>query len=143
MERRTEMKTIVLKGRKVYGGVAEGEALVSKSGIALCAGVDPHTGEITERGHHLKGQNVAGKILVLPFGKGSSAFSKFAYGLKLAGNAPLAWIVRDINPQTALASLAMQIPAVTALDTDPLEVIADGDRVRVDGDAGTVEVFKN
>lgn len=137
------MNKTVLRGRKMYGGVAEGEALVSKQGIALCAGTDPYTGNITERSHDLRGQNIAGKVLVFPYGKGSSAFTKFAYGLWLAGNAPAAWVVRDVNPQTALGSVVMRIPAVTDLDCDPSEVIETGDWVKVDGDSGVVEVTKS
>jgi len=137
------MSAIVLHGRSIYGGVAEGEALVTNQGIALCAGVDPHTGDVTERNHELEGKNIAGRILVFPFGKGSSAFSKFAYGLKLAGNAPAAWIIRDVNPQTALASVAMKIPTITGLDQDPLSVISTGDRVKVDGTNGIVEIFRH
>jgi hypothetical protein len=36
----------------------------------------------------------------------------------------------------------MRIPAVTELDQDPLEVIRNGDWVRVDGDRGVVEVLR-
>jgi len=135
------MNKLVLHGRKMYGGVAEGRALVSRQGIALCAGTDPFTGNITERGHELQGQNIAGRILVMPYGKGSSAFTKFAYGLWLAGNAPAAWIIRDANPQTALGSVVMGIPAVTNLDQDPISAIETGDWLRVDGDKGIVEVI--
>jgi hypothetical protein len=142
VERRPEMKKEVLRGRKVYGGTAQGEALVTSQGIALCAGTDPYTGEITERRHELRSKNIAGRILVFPFGKGSSAFTKFAYGLWLAGNAPAAWVIRDINPQTALASVVMRIPAVTDLERDPTQVIETGDWVKVDGDRGVVEVMK-
>jgi hypothetical protein len=36
----------------------------------------------------------------------------------------------------------MRAPSVTDLDRDPLEVIETGDWVRVDGDAGLVEITK-
>ena len=35
-----------------------------------------------------------------------------------------------------------RIPAVTDLDADPLTAIQTGDLVRVDGDAGTVEILE-
>lgn len=136
------MTKLILHGRKVYGGTAEGEAIVTSQGIAFCAGIDPLTGEITERRHALRGKNLAGKVLVFPFGKGSSAFSKSAYALWLAGKAPAAWVVGEVNPQTALASVVMRTPAVTDLDRDPSQAIATGDWVKVDGDKGTVEVIK-
>lgn len=136
------MKKIVLHGRKVYGGTGEGEAIVTNQGVAFCAGIDPLTGEVTERGHELRTKSIAGKVLVFPFGKGSSAFSKAAYALWLAGKAPKAWIIGEVNPQTALASVVMHTPAVTELDREPTEVIASGDWVKVDGDKGLVEVTK-
>ncbi len=136
------MATVVLHGKSVYGGVGEGEALVTNEGVAFCAGINPATGEITERTHELNGQNIAGKVLVFPFGKGSSAFSKAAYALFLSGKAPAAWLIRDVNPQTAMASVVMRTPAITELDQDPIKVIRTGDQVRVDGDSGTVEIVR-
>jgi len=49
---------------------------------------------------------------------------------------------REINPQTALGTVVMHIPAVADLDKDPTEVVATGDWVKVDGDKGIVEVTK-
>jgi len=131
----------IINGRKVYGGVAEGEALVSEDPIAFCAGIDPLTGEITERGHKLNGQSMSKKVLIFPSGKGSSAFSKAAYALWLAGKSPIACVVNKINPQTALSAIVMHTPTVTDLENDPTKVIKTGDYVKVDGDKGIVEVI--
>lgn len=142
MEGKVIMRKILLRGRKVYGGVCEGEAIVSSQPISFCGGLEPSTGEITERRHVLKGKSIAGKVLVFPCGKGSSAFSKAAYATWLAGKAPIACIISKINPQTALASVVMHTPAVTELNQDPIEVIDSGDWVKVDGDAGAIEIIK-
>ncbi|HOR19263.1 MAG TPA: DUF126 domain-containing protein, partial [Brevefilum sp.] len=64
-----------LGGRTIYPGVAEGDALVSRMGISFYGGVDPDTGVITEEGHDLRGQSLAGKVLVFPTGKGSTVGS--------------------------------------------------------------------
>ena len=136
------MTKVTLHGRKVYGGIGEGEALVTNDAVAFCAGIDPLTGEISERTHELRGKSLAGKVLVFPFGKGSSAFSKAAYALFLSGKAPAAWLIGEVNPQTAMASVVMHTPAVTGLDQDPAEVITTGDWVKVDGDTGIVEITK-
>jgi len=131
-----------IKGRKVYRGIAEGEALVSEDPIAFCAGIDPNTGVITERGHQLNGQSMSGKILIFPSGKGSSAFSKAAYALWLAGKSPIACVINQMNPQTALSSIVMHTPTVTDLEIDPTKVIKTGDLVKVDGNRGTVEIME-
>ena len=47
-----------------------------------------------------------------------------------------------MTTKVALGAVVTRAPAVTDLDRDPLEVIATGDWVRVDGDAGTVEIIK-
>ena len=72
----------------------------------------------------------------------SSAFSHSAHVTRVSGSAPVAIIVREINPQTALGTVVMHIPAVADLDKDPTEVVATGDWVKVDGDKGIVEVTK-
>ena len=64
------MKKIVLHGRKVVGGCAEGEALVTKDTISGWGGVNPMEGIIVERRHKLRGQSFKGKVLVFPGAKG-------------------------------------------------------------------------
>lgn len=134
------MKKIVLKGRKIVGGQAEGEALVSSQSISFGGGIDPYTGNVTERGHPLMNENIKGKILVFPMGKGSSWFSPMAHVSRLAGTNPKAIIVREINPQVALATVVMHIPGIAYLDKNPTEVISTGDWVRIDADKGLVEI---
>ncbi len=136
------MKKIVLKGRGITGGVAEGEALVSGCPISFCGGLDPYTGTLTERNHPLRNENIKGKILVFTTGKGSSYFSHAAHASRLCGTNPKAIIVRENTALTSLASVVLHIPAVTSLDKDPIESISSGDWVRVDGDNGLVEITK-
>jgi hypothetical protein len=59
-----------LKGRIIYKGKGEGEALTTSMPISFYGGVDPNTGEVIEKGHELQGKSVKGKILVFPTGKG-------------------------------------------------------------------------
>lgn len=136
------MKKIVLKGRKITGGVAEGEALVSPKPVSFCGGLDPYTGTLTERNHPLMNANIKDKVLVFTTGKGSSYFSHAAHASRVSGTAPKAMIVRENTALTALASVVMHIPAVTDLNHDPIESIATGDWVKVDGDKGVVEITK-
>ena len=78
---------IVLHGRKVVGGLAQGEALVTKETISGWGGIDPQTGTIIERRHELRGQSFRDKILVFPGAKGSSGWSSFFHRARLAGAA--------------------------------------------------------
>ena len=133
---------IVLTGRRVVGGVAEGEALVTRDTISGWGGVNAMTGTVIESRHELRGQSFAGKILVFPGAKGSSGWSAVFHMARLAGKAPLAMVFNVMTTKAALGSVVMRIPAVTDLDRDPLDLIETGDRVRVDGDRGTVEIWK-
>src|SRR5688572_33120644 len=78
-------KKIVLHGRKVVGGSAEGEALVTKDRISGWGGIDPRSGTVIETRHELKGISFAGKVLVFPGAKGSSGWSSQFHIARLAG----------------------------------------------------------
>ena len=126
-----------LKGRPIYKGIAQGEALVTSMGISFYGGVDPETGLIVERGHELEGQSIAGKVLVFSRGKGSTVGSYTLYRLKHAGKAPAAIVNAECETITAVGCIIAEIPCV---DQIPIEGIAPGSIVKVDGEKGLVEV---
>jgi predicted aconitase with swiveling domain len=133
--------TIVLKGRKVIGGVAEGEALVSKKPLMGWGSVNVKDGFVTERNHPLFEIPFKGKVLVFTEPRGSGGFA--GYGrTRLFGTNPAAFLYRKGNNLTIFAAMIMKVPAITDFDRDPTEVIETGDYVRVDGDNGIVEVRK-
>jgi predicted aconitase with swiveling domain len=136
------MKKIVLRGRKVVGGCAEGEALVTKDRISGWGGIDPRTGTIIETRHELRGQSFKGKVLVFPGAKGSSGWSSQFHIARLAGAAPAAMLFNEMTTKIALGAVVTHAPALTDFDQDPLQVIATGDWVKVDADQGIVEVTK-
>jgi predicted aconitase with swiveling domain len=136
------MTTVVLRGRKVVGGCVEGEALVTRDRISGWGGIDPRTGTVIETRHELKGVSFAGKVLVFPGAKGSSGWSSQFHIARLAGKAPLAMLFNEMTTKIALGAVVAHAPSVTDFDRDPLEVIENGDWVKVDGDNGIVEVTK-
>jgi predicted aconitase with swiveling domain len=133
---------ILLRGRAVVGGRAEGEALVSSQTLSGWGGVDPKTGTVIERRHELCGQSFAGRVLVIRGAKGSSGWSSMFHICRLGGTAPRALIFNDMTTKIALGAVVMRIPAITELDRDPLTLIRSGDWITVDGDAGTVEILR-
>lgn len=136
------MTTITLKGRKVVGGVAEGEAIVTNDTISGWGGIDSNTGTIIERRHELVGQSFKDKVLVFPGAKGSSGWSHFFHLARVAGAAPKAMLFNIMTAKVALGAVVTRVPAVTDFDQNPLDVIETGDWVKVDGDRGIVEVTK-
>lgn len=133
---------IILRGRKIIGGVAEGEAVVTKQPISFLGGVNPDKGVVVERGHELEGQKITGKIFIFPHGKGSTAGPYIIYAMAKRRTAPAAMINLEAEPIIAVGAAMGNIPMVHRLDQNPVEVIASGDHVRVDGDAGIVEITK-
>ncbi len=128
---------MILKGRSIYQGKAEGEALVTTMGISFFGGVDPETGTILERGHELEGQTIAGKILVFPNGKGSTVGSYTLYRLKHNGVAPAAIINRQSETIIAVGCIIAEIPCI---DSIPIESLKNGMHLSVDGEKGIVKI---
>ena len=111
---------MILKGRTIFPGQASGEALVSRMGISFYGGVDPETGRVTEAGHDLEGQSLAGKVLVFPSGKGSTVGSYILYRLKHNGHAPAAIINAECETIIAVGCIISEIPCIDQVQIDEL-----------------------
>ena len=98
-----EMK-ITLKGRKVIGGLAEGEAVVTNQPVSFLGGVNPDTGVVVERGHEAEGERITGKVFVFPRGKGSTAGPYIIYAMAKRKTAPTAMINVEAEPIIAVGS---------------------------------------
>lgn len=133
---------LVLRGRCVVPGVAEGEALVTREAISGWGGIDSRTGTIVETRHELRGQTFAGKVLVFPGAKGSSGWSNAFHLTRSLGVAPAAMLFNEMSTKVALGAVVTRAPAVTDFDRNPVEAIQTGDWVRVDADHGVVEVIR-
>ena len=130
---------MILRGRKVVGGTAEGEALVCRDSVSFYGGVDPDTGIINEPGHACYGKSVTGKVFVFPAGKGSTVGSYVIYRMKKQGTAPAAIVNVETEAILATGCVISGIPLIDKLDGDPLETLETGMRLRVVGEEGLVE----
>jgi predicted aconitase with swiveling domain len=120
-----------LRGRIISRGKAEGEALTTSQPISFYGGVDPNTGEVTEKGHELQGKSVKGKILVFPSGKGSTVGSYTLYRMKKNGTAPAGMVNTDCETIVAVGAIISEIPCVDKIDISKIKM---GDRVRIEND---------
>ena len=125
-----------LKGRSIFHGSAQGEALVTSQAISFFGGIDPDTGTVVERGHELEGQCIAGKVLVFPTGKGSTVGSYTLYRLKHNGCAPLAILNAECETITAVGCI---ISEITCVDQLPIHQIQSGNLVRIEGSLVSIE----
>jgi predicted aconitase with swiveling domain len=132
---------VILRGRKVVGGTAEGEALVSEDPVSFYGGVDPDTGEITEPGHACFGHRISGKVFVFPRGKGSTVGSYIIYRMKKQGTAPAAMVNLETEAILATGCVISSIPLIDKLECNPLKTFRTGMRLRVLGDEGRVETI--
>ena len=94
-----------LKGHWIEAGVVTGEVLVSAEPLSFWGGYDYHTGNIIDQRHPLVGQCAAGRILALPFTRGSSSTTAVLLEAIKAGTAPAAIITTAPDSFFALASI--------------------------------------
>jgi len=140
---------LTVKGRGVIKGFAEGLALVSRQNLSLWGGLNPETGLIIDRRHELYGQQVRDKVLVFPYGKGSTTGAIVLLEAVKCGNAPAAIVNVKTEPILASGALMAKIfyrktmPIVERLDRNPVEFIRTNDYVMVNGDEGLIEVRRS
>ena len=120
-----------IQGRSIYRGHAKGEALVTSQAISFFGGIDPETGLVVELGHELEGQDITGKVLVFPTGKGSTVGSYTLYRLKHSGHAPAAILNAECETITAVGCIIAEIPC---LDKLPILEIPPGSLVSIEGE---------
>ena len=125
-----------LKGRIIYKGIVEGEALTTTQPISFYGGVDPETSKILEKGHELQGKRIKGKILVFPTGKGSTVGSYTLYRLKKGGVAPAGIINRECETVVAVGAIISEIPCIDEVDISKIET---GDTVRIENGVVTIK----
>jgi len=125
---------MILEGRGISSGKAEGTALVLEEAFSFLGGVDPSSGKLTIDCHD---ESISGRILVFPMGRGSTVGSYVMLDLKIGGNSPLAIINTLAEPIVATGAVMAKIPMVDGID---ISLIRTGDHVRVDADSGKIEI---
>ena len=78
---------------------------MSDEPLSFWGGYDYHTGEIIDRRHPLAGQIAAGRILCLPFTRGSSTTTAVLLEAIRAGTAPAAILTTGVDTFFALAAI--------------------------------------
>ncbi len=134
----------LIQAKPVVAGSAKGEALVSQEPLSLWGGYDQKTGEIIDRRHPLSGQVAAGRVLVLPYSRGSSTTTAVLLEALRAGVAPAAILTTGEDAFFALAGIVAEemygsgIP-ILALDRAAFERLETGQWIEIDAD-GTIRL---
>ncbi len=93
---------------------AGGRTLVLGEPLSLWGGVDPATGEIVDGHHPQRGERLAGRIVVMPAGRGSSSSASVLAELARAGVAPAAIVLGEPDLILSIgAAVAEELYGVT------------------------------
>jgi len=113
------MGSIIIQGKLFIAGTAYGSALTSNEPLSFWGGYDWKTGEIIDRRHPLSGEIAKGKILAIPFTRGSSTTTAVLLEAIRAGTAPNGIITTATDFFFALASVV-----ATELYNKPIPLVA-------------------
>jgi predicted aconitase with swiveling domain len=131
------MEKLIITGKPIIAGSARGQALVSQEPLSFWGGYDWRTGEIIDRRHPLSGANAKGKILAIPFTRGSSTTTAVLLESIRAGTSPNAIITTATDFFFALASVVADelyhtpIPLVAVSESD-FARLRTGDQIALD-----------
>jgi uncharacterized protein len=117
----------------------EGRALVLADPLSLWGGVDPATGAIVDVHHPQRGANLAGRVLVMPSGRGSSSSASILAEAVRAGTAPRAIVLGEPDLILAIGSAVAAelygvVVPVVVVPADDLAAIRDGAELRIGPD---------
>ena len=138
----------IVKGRGVTKGVGEGAALVINGPFTFAHDVEPSTGFIIDLKCGKTGESVKGKVMVFPFGRGSTTGSAWLLETVRHGNGPSAIINVETEPILATGVImarllyGVSIPLVDRLEEDISAMVEDDTIIRVDGNTGQVTIGK-
>jgi len=137
----------VLQGRGCTAGRFEGELVVSARPFGFWQGLDPATGIVIDKRHDLCGTAIKGKAFVFPYGRGSTGTPGIFLEAVRNGCAPAAIVNVASEPMIIMCALLAEaffkvsIPIVDGLSEEAQALLKTGDRVRIDGTAGVIEVL--
>ena len=123
--------------RVIVKGKAQGQVMIAKKPINFLGAVDKKTGKIRDEKHDLFGKSLAGKILVFPFGVGSSVGAYTIYSLKSNNCAPLAMICSKADMTTVSGCALANIPLVLATKEEH-DSLTDGKKILLDTESGKI-----
>jgi 2-haloacid dehalogenase len=130
---------VELKGRALLAGEAGGTALVLEAPLSMWGGLDPHTGRLCDHHHPQLGATIAGRVLVMPSGRGSSSSSSVLAEAVRLGSAPAAILLAEPDEILMLGALVAEYLygracPILVLPEGAQAAIATGDQVVVRGD---------
>jgi len=135
---------VVVKGRVLIEGAAEGPLLRLTAPLSFWGGVDPKTGTVSDPRHPQHGQGIAGTVLALAEPRGSSSSSAIMLELIARGIAPAALLLGEVDAILTLGIVVareMGHPTLPALEVSAADLARLPERrLRVAAD-GTISAL--
>lgn len=134
------------KGRCLIQGDASGVALLSKKAFTFAHGVDPASGDVTDVHSDIRGENVKGKVLFYPFGKGSTTASAWFLETARQGNLPAAIVTESADLSAVIGSTLAKmvygksIPVASSFPKEMYANLETGKRVSLDCSQGELVI---
>ncbi|NKX43371.1 aconitase X [Roseicyclus persicicus] len=125
--------------RIILASDAAGDVVVCAEGLSFWGGVDPGTGRVIDAHHPAHGQDLAGRVVLMPTSRGSCSGSGVLLQLALSGRAPAALVFHEAEEvltlgaliaarmfDRPLAVLRLSAASYAALAREPAATIAGG-----------------
>ncbi|GLS40996.1 hypothetical protein GCM10010869_65930 [Mesorhizobium tianshanense] len=114
-------------------GEAQGSALVLSQALSFWGGVDAETGDIIDHSLAELGGNVAGQILVMASGRGSSSSSSVLAEAIRKGTAPAGIILERPDPILAVGAIVAEFLYDISMPLVVCDIsgIVSGDRIAI------------
>lgn len=134
-----------IQGQSLVRGEARGRVIRLSAPLSLWGGYDLESGRVCDVNHPQCGEILAGKILVMPGGRGSSSSSSILLESARMSVNPLAIIVTEKDPIIVIGALVaadlykVEIPVVL-LDAARLESLSSGLEVAVNARSGDARI---
>lgn len=108
-------------------------ALVFSQALSFWGGIDAETGEVIDHSHPGLGQSVAGRILVMPSGRGSSSSSSVLAEAIRRGTAPAGILLERPDPILAVGAIVAEFLYGISMPLVVCEIggIVSGDRIGI------------
>lgn len=125
------------EGRTLAPGTGAGRAVVLDRALSFWGGVDPGEGRVIDRRHPQAGAALAGTVLLMPSGRGSSSSSTVLAEAIRLGTAPAAVVLFEPDPILALGSVVAsrlygsRVP-IAVMDEADYRSVRTGDIVTVE-----------
>jgi predicted aconitase with swiveling domain len=136
-ERRGRAARWTAVGRVLVAGEASGRALVLDEPLSFWGGLAADTGLIIDRHHPQAGESVAGRVLVMESGRGSSSSSTVLAEALRAGSGPAAILLQHPDEIVVVGALVIELLGgqaipIIELRADDHRDVRTGDRVTID-----------